>query len=46
MIEAGLTVAEAKARSPSCYACARKVHSRENTLEPLKQEESYAATNR
>jgi hypothetical protein len=25
MIEAGMTVAEAKARSPSCFACARQV---------------------
>ena len=25
MVEAGLTVAEAKARSPSCFACARRV---------------------
>jgi hypothetical protein len=24
MVEAGMTVAEAKARSPSCFACARR----------------------
>ena len=56
MIEAGLTVAEAKARSPSCFACARQARSAAQTLTPVvspgsttkdKQEEvRHAATNR
>ena len=37
MVKLGLTVAEAKARSPSCFACARQVGA-SRTEEP-KQEE-------
>jgi hypothetical protein len=44
MVELGLTMVEAKALSPRCFACARTVASR---TEELKQEEvRHAATSR
>jgi hypothetical protein len=45
MVEAGLTVQEAKALSPSCFHCARRVGTASRSEETVKQEMSYA-TNR
>jgi hypothetical protein len=45
MIEAGLTVQEARSKSPRCFHCARQVGTASCTEEPVKQEMSYA-TNR
>jgi len=46
MIEAGLTVQEAKARSPSCFACARRVLSTASRSEETVKQEMSHATNR
>jgi hypothetical protein len=46
MVKLGLTVAEAKARSPSCFACARQVQVLPRVSASDEKEASHATTNR
>jgi hypothetical protein len=42
MVKLGLTVAEAKARSPSCFHCARQVGASRTEQPEMKQEVRHA----